>query len=173
MPVKPGKGAGSSFEGKKSHVQVRAQYRVLDEAARNRRNRHVLEKLEKDNFHDDPHANLVMHKKAPRFEDNAIKSSTSGHSNSRRQSHKIRQVGFHALQEEDAKNGPPNYLSAAAPPPGLIKIDDRIIVKVTKRHFCCVCGLKAPYTCITCGMRFCCVSCLTTHRDTRCLKWTM
>lgn len=172
MPVKP-KGAGSSYEGKKSHTQVRAQYRVLDEAARNRRNRHVLEKLEKDNFHDDPHANLVMHKKAPRFEDNAIKSSTPGHSSSRRQSHKIRQVSFAALVEDDAKNPAPNYSSAVAPPPGVIIVEGKTISTVTKRHFCCVCGLKAPYTCITCGMRFCCVSCLQTHRDTRCLKWTM
>ena len=47
----------------------------------------------------------------------------------------------------------------------------RILI-VTKRNFCCVCGFKAPYTCVVCGMRYCCSSCLTTHKDTRCLKFT-
>lgn len=44
--------------------------RVLDEGARRRRARKALEALEQDNFHDDPHANLVMSKKAPKFEEN-------------------------------------------------------------------------------------------------------
>ena len=43
--------------------------RVLDDAARRRRARKALESLEQDNFHDDPHANLVMSKKAPKFEE--------------------------------------------------------------------------------------------------------
>ena len=38
--------------------------RVLDDATRMRRARKALESLEQDNFHDDPHANLVMSKKA-------------------------------------------------------------------------------------------------------------
>ena len=42
--------------------------RVLDVAGRSRRARKALEALEQDNFHDDPHANLVMSKKAPRFD---------------------------------------------------------------------------------------------------------
>lgn len=33
--------------------------RVLDEATRQRRARKALESLESDNFHDDPHADLV------------------------------------------------------------------------------------------------------------------
>lgn len=43
--------------------------RVLDDAARRRRARKALEALEQDNFHDDPHANLVMSKKAPKFQE--------------------------------------------------------------------------------------------------------
>jgi len=43
--------------------------RVLDEAARRRRARKALEALEQDNFHDDPHANLVLSKKIPKFEE--------------------------------------------------------------------------------------------------------
>ena len=40
------------------------QRRVMDEASRQRRARKKLESLEQDNFHDDPHADLVMSKKA-------------------------------------------------------------------------------------------------------------
>ena len=46
-----------------------ASYVILDEAARRRRRRKALEALEQDNYHDDPHANLVMHKKTPKFEE--------------------------------------------------------------------------------------------------------
>ncbi|CAG2123585.1 unnamed protein product, partial [Medioppia subpectinata] len=56
---------------------IRQQYRVLDESGRNRRRRNQLEQLERDNFHDDPHANLQMHKKAPKFEDNHKSNSHS------------------------------------------------------------------------------------------------
>lgn len=52
------------------------QRRVLDEAARRRRARKQLEALEKDNFQDDPHANLSMHKKAPKFEENFSETGT-------------------------------------------------------------------------------------------------
>jgi len=41
------------------------------------------------------------------------------------------------------------------------------------RHFCSVCGLLASYCCTRCGMRFCSVKCNETHKDTRCLKFTM
>jgi len=47
-----------------SRPQREAARRVLDEAARMRRARKALESLERDNFHEDPHANLVMSKKA-------------------------------------------------------------------------------------------------------------
>lgn len=43
--------------------------RVLDDAARKRRARKAIEALEQDNFHDDPHADLVMSKKVPKFAD--------------------------------------------------------------------------------------------------------
>lgn len=36
----------------------------MDDASRQRRARKNLESLEQDNFHDDPHADLVMSKKA-------------------------------------------------------------------------------------------------------------
>lgn len=44
--------------------------RVIDETQRKRRQRKVMEMLESDNYHEDPHADLVMSKKVPKFEDN-------------------------------------------------------------------------------------------------------
>jgi hypothetical protein len=44
--------------------RIKEQRRVLDQASRQRRARKNLESLEQDNFHDDPHADLVMSKKA-------------------------------------------------------------------------------------------------------------
>jgi len=38
------------------------QKRILDDAARKRRQKKALEALEQDNFHDDPHADLGMTK---------------------------------------------------------------------------------------------------------------
>lgn len=52
------------------------QVRILDEAARRRRQRKALEALEKDNFSEDPHADLKMSKKAPKFEEVMDNSSS-------------------------------------------------------------------------------------------------
>jgi len=41
----------------------------LDETARKRRQRKALEALEDDNFQEDPHADLKMNKRAPKFEE--------------------------------------------------------------------------------------------------------
>ena len=48
----------------KTSQRITEQRRVLDDASRQRRARKALENLEQDNFHDDPHADLVMSKKA-------------------------------------------------------------------------------------------------------------
>jgi len=49
----------ASIFGARSSKEPR---RVLDEATRQRRARKALESLESDNFHDDPHADLVRQK---------------------------------------------------------------------------------------------------------------
>ncbi|KAH6929382.1 hypothetical protein HPB50_026864 [Hyalomma asiaticum] len=54
---------------KRESGRVKEMRRVLDPAARIRRQKKAVDGLEHDNFHDDPHANLVMHKKAPKFEE--------------------------------------------------------------------------------------------------------
>lgn len=43
--------------------------KVLDNATRNRRARKALESLEMDNYQQDPHADIVLNKKAPKFLD--------------------------------------------------------------------------------------------------------
>jgi zinc finger HIT domain-containing protein 1 len=45
------------------------QRRILDDSARKRRQRRALEALEEDNFQEDPHADLKMNKRAPKFEE--------------------------------------------------------------------------------------------------------
>ncbi|KAI9314388.1 hypothetical protein BX666DRAFT_447697 [Dichotomocladium elegans] len=55
----------------------------------------------------------------------------------------------------------PSYLTCAAKPS-----------QYPARHFCTVCGFQSNYKCTRCGMKYCSVSCLGTHLETRCLKWT-
>lgn len=139
--------------------------RVLDEVTRQRRVRKALEALEQDNFHEDPHADLVMSKKLPKFHD-SVKGVKDKNKSKRKSADyyrsKYRKNFMQLLEEEKIQNpDPPNYSSALAPEP-------------TKpaRHFCAVCGNFSKYSCIACGTRYCCLRCLNTHQDTRCLKWT-
>ena len=53
-----------------SRLKENNSRRILDEASRKRRARKAVEALEQDNFHNDPHADLVMSKKLPKFNDN-------------------------------------------------------------------------------------------------------
>lgn len=139
--------------------------RVLDEATRKRRARKALEALEQDNFHDDPHADLVMSKKVPKFQDNTENART-------RKSKKAKGADYYKnkyrknfvqLLEEDKSQRPEeeSYWNAQAPPS-----------KFPSRNFCAVCGFPSTYTCCSCGIRYCSIRCLKTHQDTRCLKWT-
>ena len=142
------------------------QKRVLDAATRAKRQRRQLEALEKDNFHDDPHQQLniyVAKAKLPSFDDNIeVKKKRKAKLGDIFKQKAKR--SFPSLLEEaqsESQEGTPNYFSA--------------VVKKSKlpdRHFCSVCGYFSNYTCVTCGMRYCCVKCLKTHQETRCLKWT-
>ncbi|GMG98203.1 hypothetical protein Nepgr_000043 [Nepenthes gracilis] len=55
----------------------------------------------------------------------------------------------------------PSYLKAAVGPPS----------STSRRNLCTVCGFTANYTCVRCGVRFCCIQCQNIHNDTRCLKF--
>ncbi|XP_003746855.1 zinc finger HIT domain-containing protein 1 [Galendromus occidentalis] len=139
---------------------------VLDEAQRNRRSRKALDALEQDNYHEDPHANLIMNKKAPKFED-SLNTERKDRPGKRKSARDFKQVRFKkslaALLEEDRALGTesPNYMTAAAP-----------ASKFPKRYFCAVCGMYGIYTCVSCGARYCAKNCLDVHQETRCLKWT-
>jgi len=146
---------------KRESSRLKDGKRALDPAARKRRQKKALEALEQDNFHDDPHANLVMHKKAPKFEESFDKAKRR---KPRNDLFKQRfRKSFAALVEEEqmCNKDPPNYFTVTAPPS-----------PYPERRFCAVCGFPSNYTCNMCGARYCCVKCLGTHQDTRCLKWT-
>lgn len=139
----------------------RNQYRVMDDIARKRRLKLELEHLERDNYHEDPHANLTLSKKVPKFEDGP--KGIDKNPERRRSNLRLRTLNLVQLIDEDSKRQAPNYMTAVAPSPE--------IYHLPKRHFCGVCGLNGKYTCVTCGARFCCINCQATHKETRCMKW--
>lgn len=140
--------------------------RVLDSAARQRRARKALESLEQDNSHDDPHADLVMSKKALNLfqEDSPEKRPKRKARTTEYYKQRFRKNLEQLLDEESSyeeEDGGISYLAAQVPesckPP---------------RSLCAVCGFPAGYNCVTCGTKYCTLRCLETHQDTRCLKWT-
>ncbi|XP_018107134.2 zinc finger HIT domain-containing protein 1, partial [Xenopus laevis] len=137
------------------------QRRVLDSSTRQRRLNRQLEALEKDNFQDDPHSNLPQLKRLPQFNDETGKKKKK----TRGDHFKLRfRKNFQALLEEQNLSSceGPNYLTACASASSF-----------PQRHFCSVCGFPSNYSCVSCGSRYCCVRCLVTHQETRCLKWTV
>ncbi|GAB1609035.1 zinc finger HIT domain-containing protein 1 [Argonauta hians] len=139
--------------------------RVLDDAARKRRARKALEALESDNFQADPHADLKMSKKAPKFDEHIEISSGVGRKKKKNKVEQLKRCKktFAALLEEEQLTikKTPNYFSAVVPPS-----------KFPEKHFCAICGFPSSYKCVSCGVRYCCTKCLGTHQDTRCLKYT-
>lgn len=142
--------------------------KILDNETRKRRQKRQLEALEKDNFQDDPHAHLTIvpaKMKVPAFNDTMEdkrkkRKSKTGELFKQR----FRRTFVMLLEEaqQEAEAGEPSYTSAKVPPS-----------KFPERHFCAVCGFPSNYICVSCGSRYCCVKCLGTHQDTRCLKWTV
>jgi len=139
--------------------------RIVDETSRKRRHRKMMEILEADNYHEDPHADLVMSKKIPKFDENL---ETRTRSKRKEKNPEYYQMKFrkHILQllEEDRVeaeySGRYSYMDLAS--------ED---TDMPYRHFCAVCGFFSQYVCLTCGMRYCGIRCMDTHMDTRCLKW--
>jgi len=160
-----------------------AARRVLDDASRQRRARKALEALEADNNQDDPHADLVMSKKAlSLFQDEGGEPGVP----ERRTKRKGRTLEYYKMRfrknfsqlleeetynmmdedEEDGVNGDQGpvlgYLAA--------QVSES---RYPPRKLCAVCGFPSQYTCVTCGTKYCCLKCQETHQDTRCLKWTV
>lgn len=152
-----------------NRVKEADKKRVLDEASRIRRVRKALNALEQDNFHEDPHADLVMSKKVPKFDEIPTDEPNGRARKVKRKNGDFVKAkyrkNFLQLLEEDRLNydetNEPCYISAQAHES-----------KMPERHFCAVCGFPSNYTCTVCGTRYCCIRCLGVHQDTRCLKWT-
>ncbi|XP_054708969.1 zinc finger HIT domain-containing protein 1-like [Uloborus diversus] len=135
--------------------------KVLDENTRKRRIREQLLRLEMDNHHENKDS----------ISDDDITDRSFGKVERKKQKSK-KQLGggkyrknFTALLEEELANCPPgkfNYIKAVVPPS-----------KYPPRHFCSVCGFSSNYTCVQCGARFCSIKCNGTHKDTRCLKYSV
>lgn len=152
-----------------ARVRETEKRRIVDETSRKRRHRKVMEILEADNYHEDPHADLIMSKKVPKFEENLeTRSSARGSSKKKDRTPEYYQSKFrkHIMQmlEEDRneaeQTGRYSYVDMACGD-----------TDAPYRHFCAVCGFFSQYVCLSCGMRYCGIRCMDTHMDTRCLKW--
>lgn len=150
-----------------SRLKESERQRIIDDSTRRRRLRKFLESLEADNYHEDPHADLVMSKKVPKFDDNLESRTRSKKSKERTPEYyqnKYRK-SFQQLVEEDRKEaeetGRVSYLDVAAP-----------LSDVPPIYLCAVCGYESNYICVSCGTRLCQNKCFDTHYETRCLKWT-
>lgn len=140
------------------------QRRVLDEATRLRRAKQAIEALDNDNFHDDPHGDLVANKNAPKFHDTLTtrERKKRGAKSADYYKFKYRRTLPQMIEYEAACRPDERcFIDVSAPPS-----------KLPRRHLCAVCGFPAPYSCITCGTRYCSINCQKTHAETRCLKWT-
>ncbi|KAI6191965.1 Zinc finger HIT domain-containing protein 1 [Aphelenchoides bicaudatus] len=161
--------------------------RRVDEATIQKRLQKQLANLERTNVQEDPHANVAMHKAAPKFRDDLVvegqgkkpikrKSEAFGERATaiptkkggklRAELSKTRfRKNFQQLNEEFEQALLPNYSGptyskvAAAPS------------KYPRRKFCDVCGKFAKYCCIKCSVSFCSVDCNSVHEETRCSSW--
>ncbi|XP_065312509.1 zinc finger HIT domain-containing protein 1-like [Gordionus sp. m RMFG-2023] len=149
-----------SIKETRKKPNVNCNHNRLDDVAKSRRLNKKLELLENDNFQEDPHANVIINKKAPRFDETSSKSKKKRKTKNdwRREKYKKSLAVLLEEQVDPSKN--PNYYSIKAKPP-----------KLPPRHFCSVCGNFSNYTCIQCELRYCSIKCQHVHKDTRCLKW--
>jgi len=187
----------NSTGGSKSQ-RIASQRKILDEASRKRRARKALESLEADNFHDDPHADLVMSKKAL----NLFQEVQHGSDHTSPSASNTSTTGSLMGSAINASSG-----TAPKPPKRRLKTaeyykqrfrknfsqlleedatqnekeEDKCVnyiaaqappSKKPQRHFCAVCGFPSKYCCTVCGARFCSLPCQDTHQETRCLKYT-
>ncbi|XP_065666449.1 zinc finger HIT domain-containing protein 1 [Hydra vulgaris] len=156
---------GMSEKRGSSRIKDLSKNRVIDHETRIKRQKRQLASLENDNFHEDPHQQMnlyVAKTKLPSFSDSMESKKKRKLKLGDIFKHKAKR-SFPALLEEaqsERKENTPDYFNAVAPKS-----------KLPERHFCSVCGFISSYTCVTCGVRYCCVGCLKTHKDTRCMKW--
>jgi len=194
--------SNAATPGGSKSARLASQRKVMDEATRRRRARKALESLEQDNFHDDPHADLVMSKKALNLfqeGDSPTKEATPKTSSKRKSrtteyyKQRFRKNFAQLLEEDTTQNervAPPQQEKKEEESDKKAKKKAKKAEKKKKkvvnyisaqappstkpmRQFCAVCGFNDRlYTCVVCGMKYCSLTCQETHRDTRCLKYT-
>lgn len=149
-----------------NRIKENDKRRVVDETSRRRRHRKVMELLESDNYHEDPHADLVMSKKIPRFDETLeLRAARTKKKERTAEYYQIKfRKNFQQLVDEDRaeaeSNKRPSYMD--------IQCEES---QIPPRRFCAVCGFLGPYSCLSCGTRYCSIRCMDTHMETRCLKW--
>lgn len=181
-----------------SRFRLSARVQILDEGTRRRRQRRAIEALEQDNFHADPHANLVLSKKIPRFDQTLDGSAGEGgdscqgggkRSHDRAKRSKLRSFEYHKQrfrkdlatlleeemcqhqqQQQSKEDGKEEQDSPVKPPPSYMSARAGPS-RFPARHICAVCGFPGQYTCVPCGARYCSTRCHQVHEETRCLRW--
>ncbi|XP_060534444.1 zinc finger HIT domain-containing protein 1 [Cylas formicarius] len=150
-----------------NRIKENDKRRIVDETSRKRRHRKIMELLESDNYQDDPHADLVMSKKVPKFDDSL--EQRSGRAKKKERSVDYYQFkyrkNFQQLVDEDRTEAEVNSRVSYMD----IQCEES---SLPARRFCAVCGFFGQYNCLSCGTRYCSIRCMDTHMDTRCLKWT-
>lgn len=153
--------------GRGSHrLKETERQRIIDDSTRRRRLKKFLESMQADNYHEDPHADLVMSKKLPRFDDNLESRTRSKKKDRSPEYYQIKyRKALQQMVEDDRKeaddSGRVSYLDVVAPS-----------CEFPPVYLCAVCGYLSNYICISCGVRICQSKCFDTHFETRCLKWT-
>lgn len=144
--------------------------RVVDDETRMEVRDAMLDKLEADNYvepqgtyeeddyldeeDEDRPARKAQRVKGPKPKGNWVILKTKT----------LAQVVMETLGDDPGTHSPtapPTYWTCAADPS-----------TVPPRHFCSVCGYEGTYTCVRCGLHFCCLSCNNKHKEVRCLKFS-
>ncbi|CAD6191648.1 unnamed protein product [Caenorhabditis auriculariae] len=170
--------------------------KILDDSIRKQRQSKQIEGLELDNVQEDPHANIIWNKAAPKFEDEMIGGNSA--KKGKRGANEERQAGGSekpAKPSRKRKMMRPEFQKQRFRKPLLLQIaeqskairssqnpDFRRVDAYERaqappttrppRRFCAVCGFKSNYNCTKCGLKYCSIPCRDIHNDTRCMRWT-
>ncbi|CAB3398890.1 unnamed protein product [Caenorhabditis bovis] len=158
-------------------------HKTLDDTLRKQRKLKQLDGLEQDNAHDDPHANIIWNKAAPKFEDEPISKKSrkddkiGGGEKSRRRRFNRPEFNKQRFKKSFAVHvAEHSKVIAESADPDFRRVGafDRALAPPSnkpQRRFCAVCGHFSKYCCTKCGARYCSLHCRDIHNDTRCMKW--
>ncbi|TKR80467.1 hypothetical protein L596_014537 [Steinernema carpocapsae] len=168
-------------------LAVAEQQKVLDQEQRAKRLKKQLDNLDRDNFHEDPHAHLQWHKKIPKFDDEEIaglkqpKAAKKEGGDGQLQAKRKKKTRSEHYKQRFRKNFFQLMDETTLRPDPEIANNGRVAWEMASvgpslkpaRSFCPPCGKFAIYKCVRCGTGYCSIACRDTHNDTRCMKWTV